>query len=143
MPLSPGTTLIRDMSPDEIRNAYVLYIGAGAVAAAGLISLVRSMPMIWKSLASGLAGVRQSSTADASLRTDRDIPMKWVLIGCLAIIAIILFYFTLGAIIFPFGAILNQIADLFVFFIVYKIVRREAALYREAVEAAEQQEPAK
>ncbi|MEW6760616.1 MAG: oligopeptide transporter, OPT family [Pseudomonadota bacterium] len=89
VPLSPGTTLIRDMSPDEIRNAYVLYIGAGAVAAAGLISLVRSMPMIWKSLSSGLAGVKQSSTADASLRTDRDIPMKWVLIGCLAIIAII------------------------------------------------------
>jgi putative OPT family oligopeptide transporter len=89
VPLSPGTTLIRDMSPDEIRNAYVLYIGAGAVAAAGLISLVRSMPMIWKSLGSGLAGVKQSSTADASLRTDRDIPMKWVLIGCLAIIAII------------------------------------------------------
>jgi len=89
VPLSPGTTLIRDMSPDEIRNAYVLYIGAGAVAAAGLISLVRSMPMIWKSLGSGLAGVKQSSSADASLRTDRDIPMKWVLIGCLAIIAII------------------------------------------------------
>jgi putative OPT family oligopeptide transporter len=89
VPLSPGTTLIRDMSPDEIRNAYVLYIGAGAVAAAGLISLVRSMPMILKSLSSGLAGVKQSSSADASLRTDRDIPMKWVLIGCLAIIAII------------------------------------------------------
>ncbi len=89
VPLSPGTTLIRDMSPDEIRNAYVLYIGAGAVAAAGLISLVRSMPMIWKSLGAGLAGVKQSSSADTSLRTDRDIPMKWVLIGCLAIIAII------------------------------------------------------
>jgi len=89
VPLSPGTTLIRDMSPDEIRNAYVLYIGAGAVAAAGLISLVRSMPMIWKSLGAGLAGVKQSSSADNSLRTDRDIPMKWVLIGCLAIIAII------------------------------------------------------
>ncbi len=89
VPLSPGTTLIRDMSPDEIRNAYVLYIGAGAVAAAGLISLVRSMPMIWKSLGAGLAGVKQSSAGDASLRTDRDIPMKWVLIGCLAIIAII------------------------------------------------------
>jgi len=89
VPLSPGTTLIRDMSPDEIRNAYVLYIGAGAVAAAGLISLVRSMPMIWNSLGAGLAGVKGSSSADNSLRTDRDIPMKWVLIGCLAIIAII------------------------------------------------------
>ena len=89
VPLSPGTTLIRDMSPDDIRNAYVLYIGAGAVAAAGLISLVRSMPMIWRSLSSGLSGMGKSSAGDASLRTDRDIPMKWVVIGCLAIIAII------------------------------------------------------
>ena len=89
VPVAPGTTLIRDMSPDDIRNAYVLYIGAGAVAAAGLISLVRSMPMIWKSLSSGLAGMSKSSGADSSLRTDQDIPMKWVMIGCLAIIAII------------------------------------------------------
>ncbi|MFC0251755.1 OPT family oligopeptide transporter [Massilia consociata] len=88
-PLAPATTLIRDMSPDEIRNAYVLYIGAGAVAAAGLISLVRAMPMIWKSLSAGLSGMGKSSSADATLRTDRDIPMKWVMIGCLAIIAII------------------------------------------------------
>ncbi|OON63217.1 oligopeptide transporter, OPT family [Massilia sp. KIM] len=89
VPLAPGTMLIKDMGPDDIRNAYVLYIGAGAVAAAGLISLVRSMPMIWKSLSSGLAGMGKASSADASVRTERDIPMKWVLIGCLAIIAII------------------------------------------------------
>ena len=89
VPLSPGTTLIRDMSPDDIRNAYVLYIGAGAVATGGLVSLLRAMPMIAKSLGAGLKGVRQSSAGNAALRTDRDIPMKWVLIGCLAIIAII------------------------------------------------------
>ncbi|WP_020652124.1 OPT family oligopeptide transporter [Massilia niastensis] len=91
VPLSPGTTLIRDMSPDDIRNAYVLYIGAGAVAAAGLISLVRAMPMIWRGLSAGLAGMGKGkgSSANTALRTDQDIPMKWVLIGCLAIIAII------------------------------------------------------
>ena len=38
-PLAPETSaLIKDMSPGEIRNAYVLYIGAGAVAAGGIIS---------------------------------------------------------------------------------------------------------
>ena len=89
VPLSPGTMLIRDMTADDIRAAYILYIGAGAVAAGGLISLVRSLPTIWNGLRGGLAGMKQGSSGDASLRTDRDIPMKWVVIGCLAIIAII------------------------------------------------------
>ncbi|WP_426210894.1 OPT family oligopeptide transporter [Massilia sp. TWP1-3-3] len=90
VPVAPGTMLIRDMSPDDIRSAYVLYIGAGAVAAGGLISLVRAMPMIWKGLKSGLSGMgKGASSADATLRTDQDISMKWVVIGCLAIIAVI------------------------------------------------------
>lgn len=91
VPLAPGTTLIRDMGPDDIRNAYVLYIGAGAVAAGGLISLVRAIPTIWRGLKGGLKGVGKGSAADESLRTDRDMPLKWVVIGCLAIIAVITF----------------------------------------------------
>jgi putative OPT family oligopeptide transporter len=95
VPLAPGTMLIKDMGPDDIRSAYVLYIGAGAVAAGGLISLVRSMPTIWRGLSAGLKGMGKASskngTADQSLRTDQDIPLKWVLIGCLAIIAVITF----------------------------------------------------
>jgi putative OPT family oligopeptide transporter len=91
VPLAPGTLLIKDMGPDDIRSAYVLYIGAGAVAAGGLISLVRSMPTIWNGLKGGLAGFRSGSTGDASVRTDQDIPLKWVVIGCLGIIAVITF----------------------------------------------------
>ena len=93
VPLAPATTLIRDMGPDDIRNAYVLYIGAGAVAAGGLIALVRSMPAIWNGLTGGLSSMSKSraagAVADKALRTEQDIPLKWVLIGCLAIIAII------------------------------------------------------
>jgi len=89
VPVSPGTMLIRDMSPDDIRSAYVLYIGAGAVATGGLISLARAMPTIWNGLKGGLAGIGKGSAGDASLRTDQDIPLKWVVIGCLAIIAVI------------------------------------------------------
>lgn len=97
VPLAPATTLIRDMGPDDIRDAYVLYIGAGAVAAGGLISLVRSLPAIWKGLSGGLAGFGKGRAGGAGRvpvladipRTERDIPLKWVLVGCLAIIAII------------------------------------------------------
>src|SRR5437870_11401025 len=50
-PLAPETTrLIKDMSPGAIRNAYILYIGAGAVAAGGIISMLRSLPTIWHGL---------------------------------------------------------------------------------------------
>src|SRR5450830_1339543 len=89
--LSPGTKLISEMGADDVRSAYVLYIGAGAVAAGGLISLVRAMPMIWRSLSAGLAGMGKGSKANSTLRTEQDIPMKWVVIGCLAIIAVITF----------------------------------------------------
>src|SRR6266850_3068316 len=46
----PGTKAIGAMSPNEVRGAYVLYIGAGAVAAGGIISLFRSLPTIWSGL---------------------------------------------------------------------------------------------
>jgi uncharacterized oligopeptide transporter (OPT) family protein len=52
---------------------------------------VRSLPTIWNGLKGGLAGMGKGSSADAALRTDQDIPLKWVLIGCLAIIAVITF----------------------------------------------------
>jgi putative OPT family oligopeptide transporter len=97
VPVAPGLKLISAMGPDEIRSAYVLYIGAGAVATGGLVSLARAMPTIWRSLKAGLAGLslpgknKQSSVVNnaAVLRTDQDIPMKWVLIGGLVIITVI------------------------------------------------------
>ncbi len=89
VPVAPGTMLIRDMAPDDVRSAYVLYIGAGAVAAGGLISLARSLPTIWRGLAGGLAGVGKGSAAVEGKRTDRDIPFKWVAIGCLVLISAI------------------------------------------------------
>src|SRR5882672_3824130 len=90
-PLAPETTrLIRDMSPGQIRNAYILYIGAGAVAAGGIISLGRSLPTIWHGLREGLKDFRGGAAARAGMvRTDRDLSMKLVLIGSFALVAII------------------------------------------------------
>ena len=90
-PLAPETTrLIKDMSPGQIRNAYILYIGAGAVAAGGIVSLMRSLPTIWHGMKEGLKDLRGGASARASMiRTDRDLSMKIVLIGCLALVAVI------------------------------------------------------
>ena len=90
VPLAPGAKLIHDMSPNQIRGAYVLYIGAGAVAAGGVVSLVRALPMIWRSLGGSLKGYGGGAGGAPAGRTDQDIPMKWVLVGCLAIIVAIM-----------------------------------------------------
>src|SRR5437899_1176910 len=78
------------MSPNQIRGAYVLYIGAGAVAAGGVVSLAKALPMIWRSLRGSVGGYGAGARSAPSGRTDQDIPMKWVLVGCLAIIIAIM-----------------------------------------------------
>jgi putative OPT family oligopeptide transporter len=93
-PLAPETTtLIKDMDPGAIRNAYVLYIGAGAVAAGGLISVFRSLPTIWHGIKGGVKDFNASKTAGAptTARTDRDLPMRAVLIGIIALVVAIAF----------------------------------------------------
>lgn len=90
--LAPGTVPIKDMSPDEIRGAYILYIGAGSVAAAGIISLFRSLPTIWSSIRSGLSDLRGSQTASSrnAPRTEQDISIKWVAVGIVALMVMIM-----------------------------------------------------
>lgn len=91
-PLAPGTGLIKDMDPDSIRNAYVLYIGAGAVAAGGIISVFRSMPTIWHGMREGLKDFSSTkAAAHETLRTDSDIPMRLVFIGIIALVVAIAF----------------------------------------------------
>ena len=93
-PLSPETnTLIRDMDPSAIRNAYVLYIGAGAVAAGGIISVFRSLPTIIHGMREGLKDFSKSKAGEVDIapRTDRDIPMRYVLIGIIGLVVAIAF----------------------------------------------------
>lgn len=102
-PIAPALSKnISEMSAGEIRGEYILYIGAGAVAAAGIISLCRSLPTIWSGLKSGLADLRGGSHAEGSNlpRTDQDLSMKWVIIGIIALIAGILLLPPLGLSIF-------------------------------------------
>src|SRR2546422_1618956 len=89
-PIYPATGLIKDMSPDDVWHQYILYIGAGAVAAGGIISLFKSLPTIvggamrgMKSLSGGVGGARVQIP-----RTDRDIPLWVVGVGSLALVVI-------------------------------------------------------
>jgi putative OPT family oligopeptide transporter len=90
--LAPGKSPIRDMTPDDVRGQYILYIGAGAVAAGGIISLVRSIPLIWRGIKEGLRDFGGAGkTSGAVPRTEHDLPMKFVFWGIVALILAILF----------------------------------------------------
>jgi putative OPT family oligopeptide transporter len=89
-PLAPGTVLISEMSPGQIRGAYVLYIGAGCVAAGGIISLLQALPTIWHGIKGGLKDIGLSkggAAAGETPRTDRDLSLKFVGIGIIVLLA--------------------------------------------------------
>ena len=88
--IDPAEKVISAMSPGEIWAKYVRYIGAGAVAAGGIVGLVRALPSIVGSAKASLALFRgRGATAGAVPRTERDTPMPVVLVGSLALVALI------------------------------------------------------
>jgi len=92
-PLFPETVqLIQDMSPRQIWTRYVRYIGAGAVATAGIVTLIRSIPVMVSSFRIGAAqlGERVSGSAGPALRTDNDLPLRFVGIGVVVIAAVLI-----------------------------------------------------
>src|SRR5262249_12099768 len=97
-PVAPAEKLISVMEPRELRRDYLLYIGAGAAAAGGLIRLSRALPLIFASIISGLRDLRAMQTGGegATARTERDLSMKVVLFGSLGLVLILMFVPALG-----------------------------------------------
>ncbi|RXK53563.1 oligopeptide transporter, OPT family [Oleiharenicola lentus] len=92
VPIAPGAVPISEMGIGEIRGAYILYIGAGCVAAGGLVSLVQALPTIWHGLQGGLRdlGFARNGAAQETPRTDRDLSLKFVGIGILVLLGAIM-----------------------------------------------------
>ena len=92
-PLYPETVkLIADMTPSEIWTRYVRYIGAGAVATGGLITLIKSLPTMVESFRIGSRQIKErlAGTAMAAIkRTQNDLPLKTVGIGALIIASVL------------------------------------------------------
>jgi putative OPT family oligopeptide transporter len=85
--LYPATGLIAEMGADEIWSNYIRYIGAGAVAAGGIINLVRALPTIFDSFAASFRDLRLSRSGEgaSSRRTEHDIPITFVLVGAVVL----------------------------------------------------------
>ena len=86
MVMFPGTEPISTFSPDAIWSTYIRYIGAGAVACGGILSLIKSLPMIVRTFRDAMKGLKGGSANDNS-RTAQDLSMNIVLIG-IGVIAI-------------------------------------------------------
>ncbi len=85
--IAPADVAINTLSATNIWGSYIRYIGAGAVAAGGIISLVKSFPTIVKTFTKAVGGFGKSS--DSVERTARDLPTPIVLAGVLVIAVII------------------------------------------------------
>jgi putative OPT family oligopeptide transporter len=80
-PATGAPFLISEMNAGQLWSAYIRYIGAGAVLAAGLITLTRTIPTIYASFREGIKDFGGSGAA--RLRTERDMPMTIVIGGSL------------------------------------------------------------
>jgi putative OPT family oligopeptide transporter len=86
-PIYPGTIPIGEMSPDLLWRTYIRPMGAGAVAASGLITLMKTIPTIVAALKAGFKDLgRGAAEAAAVRRTDRDLDMKVSVAGSLLIV---------------------------------------------------------
>jgi putative OPT family oligopeptide transporter len=92
LPIYPSTKPIAAMSPSELWSTYIRPMGAGAVAAAGLITLLKTMPTILSALGSGMKNLKGSAAKTAAARTEEDLPMS-VVIGGSALLVVIMFVF--------------------------------------------------
>ena len=92
-PAEAGTTismLYAEGGAAAIWSTYVKYIGAGAIATGGIISLIKSLPLIFSTFRDSMKSMKGSKST-STLRTDRDLPMGAILVGILAMVFIIWF----------------------------------------------------
>ena len=92
-PIYPGTIPIQAMGPSQLWSTYIRPMGAGAVAASGLITLLKTMPTIVNALTSGFSKMRGSSGSRAkALRTEDDLPMSVVISGSITLMVIMFLF---------------------------------------------------
>ena len=86
--IGPALIPVSQMNPSQIWSNYVRYIGAGAVAAGGIISLIKSLPLIVRTFKQALKGYGKKADGVES-RLTKDIPMMFVVLG-IGVLAIIM-----------------------------------------------------
>jgi len=93
-PVYPGTIPIAAMGPSQLWSTYVRPMGAGAVAAAGLITLLKTIPTIVSALTAGIKTMRPGADAAKAkpIRTEDDLSMSVVIFGSLALVVLMFLF---------------------------------------------------
>ncbi len=85
----PATDPISSMAPSDLWNNYIKYIGAGAVAAGGVISLIKTFPLIIRTFKQAMKSMSKKHANTNVLRTQEDLPMPLLLVMILIIVVLI------------------------------------------------------
>ncbi|MFO0584849.1 MAG: oligopeptide transporter, OPT family [Anaeromyxobacter sp.] len=75
--------------PNAVYRAYIRQIGAGAVAAGGFITLLKTLPTIWVSLRDSIRSLKDKSAAAGIARTERDLSFVTVIVGSIALVLVL------------------------------------------------------
>ena len=85
----PGTDPVSTMDPSTLWNNYIKYIGAGAVATGGILSLAKSLPLIGRTFLQSVQSYNRGPSSKSSLRTDDDLPMRLIAVIISVVIIVI------------------------------------------------------
>ncbi|HET6205582.1 MAG TPA: oligopeptide transporter, OPT family [Terracidiphilus sp.] len=92
-PIYPGTVPIAQMGPSDLWSTYIRPMGAGAVAAAGLITLFKTLPTIIGALKSGLKTMGSGgASGERPARTEHDLSMGFAVVGAIALIVLMFLF---------------------------------------------------
>jgi putative OPT family oligopeptide transporter len=94
----PLTKAASAMSAEELFKGYVRLVGIGGIACAGLLGIIRNWRIIQQAFSLGFKelGGKKGVAAVQPVRTDRDFPMKWVLLGIFALLVSMFLFFSFG-----------------------------------------------
>ena len=94
-----ATKLISAMSAEEIFRQYVRHVGIGGIAMAGIIGIIRSSKIIRDAISLGFKEIfEKKHTNETQLRTQRDLPMKIIVVGIVLTAILLLVFFYMGVV---------------------------------------------
>lgn len=125
--VTPDGVMMSTMDPDLIFSSFVRYIGIGGIAMAGIIGVIKSAGVIKTSVGVALKAGKSSNNEQTSvLRTQRDISMKIILFGFIAIIALLVVFFIFGGMQMNVTQVIVGILVIFLFAFLFTTVAATA-----------------
>ncbi|MBN2356692.1 oligopeptide transporter, OPT family [candidate division KSB1 bacterium] len=127
---STATTLISDMTAEQIFFAYVRHIGIGGIACAGIIGIIRSskiiggaMKLAWTEIVGGKVGAEKSQ-----VRTAKDLPMGLIVLLIIILAVLILLFFQFGVVNNWMYAVVGLLIVLIISFLFTTVAARAIAI---------------